>query len=280
MKELIDRYMIASVDSTLLPNEVVIETDYESGVLKDSLFELVRKYLQILNLKYVMVFSGNKSIHFHVFFKNYNPLELRKIKENFYNYLREKIPGLDSFGFKENHPYRLPGSMHPETMKKASILVDEYSSRYIENGFVVESEVPKVLLEWKKGRTNETIPLLPDSGKGRGKLRQLYKELLNVTVNDGRDRVLMILVTIAKFLRIPPPQFAKDLERWARLNGWKEYRWRNWIKYYEEGRYSWMKNWRWAIKEFLTAKDIEPESYNKVKNIILAKLPWAEKYIK
>jgi len=278
LKELVDTKMIASIDSTLLPNEIVLESDIEGQNTSFSVFNLTRKILQKLKLKYIMVFSGNKSVHFHIFLKEYDINKLRRIKNALYNYLKEKIPSLDPFGFKENHPYRLPFSLHPETLKTAEILLDDYSSKYFNNKMIVESEVPEQILKMLNKQEEEIIIVSRTNKKS--KLYELYKEILQTKIDDGRDRVALILFTVASFLNISKEEFERDFKFWAERNEWKEYRVRWFIEAYKEKeKYYWNKNWRWAIKQFLQSSDIETESYNKIKDIILNKLEWAKKYL-
>jgi len=171
------------------------------------------------------------------------------------------------------------GSQHPETLNKAEILRDlhNYCDLVPEHFEKLENDI-KINIYDKQNHINVkdlSLKNYKNKSKGMGRgvldtLYNLYNDLLTLRVNDGRDRVLLMLYTIANTLKIDPEQFSKDLYQWATANNWKEYRWRRWIDYYREGRYvsTWGKNWRWAIKNFLDSKDIEKDSYDTIKAIL------------
>lgn len=270
---LIEDNNIISISMTALPNELVLESDSEE--FNESVNKLLLEELKAMNLKFWVIYSGGKSLHFHILFKRDYLSILEKVKEELINYLKIRVPGLDISGKSYNHPWRLPFTYHPETGKKAELVIN--IEKNLEN---MENDVPGFILEKIKNnkkeiKINKVVNVANVKGSGiRSKLYDLYNELIRIQIEDGRDRLMMIIVTLAKYLNIDSTKFAEDLENWAKLNDWKEYKYRNWIKYYQEDRYKWMKNYRWAIREFLEASDISEEDKNKVIRIIAKYLPF------
>ncbi|MGC9079765.1 MAG: hypothetical protein ACP5G1_03455 [Nanopusillaceae archaeon] len=117
---------VIAISQTLLKNEIVLEPEgnYEPDEqIKKS--TLVTKFLNVrLEVPCILVFSGNKSFHIHLFFNQ--PLtdeEKRAIKEKLEIYTLTKF---DLHGFVMNHVWRLPFSYHPETKKRAELLIPPY----------------------------------------------------------------------------------------------------------------------------------------------------------
>ena len=274
---------VAGVSYTLLPNEFVIETDVEGQIINRSFYKLVIDELERRKWKYYMVYSGGKSVHFHVLInpKTYNNdiNKLRQVKQKIYEDLKKTIPNIDPFGFKE-HPYRIPGSKHPETRKLSEILIDlhDYYKNVPHSFEKLENDI-SINIDDKQKHINPKSLILINTNNTRNVMREgqyknilynLYQDLLNLQITDGRDRVLLMIYTIANTLGIDTEQFSRDLQNWATKNDWKEYRWKRWIDYYKEKRYTstWGKNWRWAIKNFINSKDIETESYNTIMGVL------------
>lgn len=117
---------VIAISQTLLKNEIVLEPegDYEpKEQMKKSI--LVAKFLGFrLNVPGIFVFSGNKSLHIHLFFNQ--PLtdqEKREMIEKLGVYTLTKF---DTHGLVMNHAWRLPFSYHPETKKKVELIMPSY----------------------------------------------------------------------------------------------------------------------------------------------------------
>lgn len=296
-KELLETKAVVGLHCTKLPNQLVVELDLEDREKAlewyGKLFEWLEK---VKKWKYLPIFSGNKSIHIHLFF---NPSgltiqDLRNYKEYMANSLAKILPGFDIHITKDTTPFRLPGSWHHKSYKYAELVYCEFTSGIIKKEpewFSSEEFVNYLIsLENKIGSLPSSKKTVKEKEnysewrlrkmhiKRKGKLFDVYNELLKTEVSDGRDRILMILFTIANTLDIPPERFSEDLTKWANLCDWKGYRWRNWIDYYKEKRYPWRNNWVWAIKEFLNAKDMEKKEWEKVYKILKKHLPFIEKW--
>ena len=287
--------VIPALHITKLPNHIVLELDIQDPNKAKQEYETLEKFLQNEKIKAIKIFSGNKSIHYHIFFDptGKSTKELKGIREALIKFFNEFFAGFDIHSAKDTTPIRVPFSLNLKSNNYAYFVEPSYLNEKPFDFFL--EKIANVFLEYendiselepKLKHNNAKIvtekkeyyyPLIlknresniPKNGLKR-KLYKLYEEIKQIKIEDGRDRVLMILFTIANFLNLPPEKFAKDIEEWAKLVEWKEYKWRSWPRYYEEGRYrdKWGKNWRWAIKEFLKSSDIDKESYEKIKAVI------------
>lgn len=282
---------IVSIAQTLLTNEIVLEIE------KDPKYSMkLMEYLSKIGIKYLPIWSGGSSIHLHLFFDK--PLNNKERKE-FYNFFEKRFPDLDLHGFSVNHTWRIPFTYHPEAMERSTVITSvntelnkilsslDFTPEFItklENTKekLVELGIIKVETETKQNdnKNKSKVVVYTYTGSTKSKrykgsnkhLWKLYHELLNIKVEDGRDRVALILYTLARFLNIDKEKFENDLMRWVELSEWKEYRARWFVNHYD-GDYVWKTNWWWAVKNFLLASDIEQKSYEAVKEVLQKYLP-------
>jgi len=108
-------------------------------------------------------------------------------------------------------------------------------------------------------------------GKG-SRLSELYYRVLNEQWEDGKDRLLMILFSLAKKLNLNVEQFEQDVKDWLQKQPWDSERQRkkreatfDWLlRVYDKKEYS----YKWAIKQFLEAEDIEDKAKEKFMKIL------------
>jgi len=284
----IEKNDVFSISQTLLPNEIVLEIDKDDNYEQT---QILKFYLDFLGMKYIPIYSGGNSIHFHVLFSRpLHPAEKNALK----SFFSERVSyGFDEHGFWTNHPWRLPFTYHPETKNKAMIIVtknEELDSMLKE---LVEKKSPEILekfendidlllnkmnikvkKEEKKETNPESIKMKIEIRDRSSNLKKAFEELKSLNISDGRYRVLLILTCLAKKMNMNPLEFEKEITEWWQRNyGDKKQSFlRNWIKYYQEGK-EWMDYFVSKLTRVLqyyenTKSDINEEDRRKIEEVL------------
>lgn len=283
---LMDKWVM-QVSATKIPNELVIELDIEDEAKAKINYLVLERALRDLNLKYIAVYTGGKSIHYHIYIKpdmkSYT--ELKKAKAKIVEFIKDFVEGLDLQVTHDTTPARIPYTVHPETLNKVSFV-----NHQVLNNIPLEWWDEKALEFYKKlevnveYKENHKPRLLVDKfniyklskayqrrGKG-SRLSELYYRVLNEQWEDGKDRLLMILFSLAKKLNLNVEQFEQDVKDWLQKQPWDSERQRkkreatfDWLlRVYDKKEYS----YKWAVKQFLEAEDIEDKAKEKFMKIL------------
>jgi len=276
---------VSQASATKLPNELVLELDIEDEAKAKLNYLMLSRSLDDMKMKYLAIYTGGKSIHYHIYLKpdGKEYLELRKIKARIVEYVKDYVEGLDLHVAHDTTPARLPFTLHPKTLKKCVFVNHEILNnlepswwddhalnffRGLENEVEYKEEKPELDV---KGYN--VYSLQRRYGKrSKSKLAELYYRILSEQWEDGKDRLLIILFCLAKKIGLSAEQFQKDILDWFDRQQWGSLSNRrkreaslNWfVRNYKEKNYGYKK----FIKEFLTSSDIAEESRKKMAKIL------------
>ena len=101
----------------ILPNELVFESDFPTRQENETFAQLIIKKLKDSGYSYNAVFTGNKSIHIHVFFKANKPEEIDKTKIALRIIGPELFnePKLDKSNFLKTRMIQIENAQNPKT---------------------------------------------------------------------------------------------------------------------------------------------------------------------
>jgi len=299
--EMIQSEPVIGISATLLPNEIVIESDVDIDLkteegkaflvrFTESLSEFLYK---TLGLKHYPVYSGRRSVHFHIYLDSTNLDEIRAMKQALMQFIKENglttMMGIDIMGLHSTHPFRVIYSYNPKVFNDGLGIVVEEEVRDIEDPMIreiileslkakgkvlpivtkttlpfldewynddlpnIEKLLSKPKLNWQKYlhpqlpklKTERKIPLALEgvtrrkwngNGKSYAKLRgELYARLIGLPIEDGRNRVMLALLSLAIYNRKNPEKVAIDIEQWVEFVNWKEKSTaRKFVEYYKQ----------------------------------------------
>ena len=270
---------------TKLPNEIVLEIDIDDKEKREKEYRALKKALYKLGIdKYLVIFSGSKSLHYHIFIRP-DGLTLKELE-----YLKTSLADFISFFIKidrqvthMNLPARMPFTWHPDTGNLALIVYpsemaaklidllsaykfDEIKRFLIFNvpNYIKSLEVfPKVFNKWlEEFRAKQEEKRKTSYARFvKGKLPKLYNSILNEVWADGKKRMICLLFCLAKKIGIKKEQFEKDVKEWIEKQNWR----RNSDKTICLGilrcYLRWWDNYNWSwygfLKKHLLGKDFD-----------------------
>lgn len=202
---------------SILRCEVVFEYDNDDPEKNRQLVDEVAKRLSKDNIKWSKWSSGNKSTHLHCMFKVKDLASFPTFKRMILRHYTEGLPLPDMRLAAENCLIRAEYGVHEKTGNKKS-LISKHPS-YPEQGMVPLPLWDKYKEDLKR---NMSISIGVRSNNELSKLAG-FKFLLNPSdfrvVEDGRERVLFMLIHVLKDGYKDKEELGKFLCEWYRYSG-------------------------------------------------------------
>ena len=234
---------------TKLPLQLVIESDSESKRKQERIKREIPKIIRdTFNAKPIIVFTSNRSYHFHLFLDE----PARSLRE--YKQIAEALTGVIegllqvkidwNVAGSFNTTYRVPYSLHPKTLKEVEVVNLRNVDFNAILEFIEQNKISKAsLLKMANVSVENNKRVKIRRGKGKGKIYPcIYESVINTKFNDGLSRLVGLLFALAKRFGKSKEEFLKDMERFAKTNSERYNRImskaRSYYNHYEEYNYS------------------------------------------
>lgn len=199
---------------TILDCEVVIEFDDEDKKLNKKYADIVFERLRADGIKASKWYSGNKSTHVHCFVNTRKCRNVSLLKKSFMRHYTEGLPLPDLRLAADNHLIRAEYGIHEDTqMPKKLISKDPKYPWVCEAPNEVWEEYSRKSRAVAKRNMTMAVSDLADS--------EIVKQLLDSskirTNNDGRERILFVLIHVLKH-KYSKEELTKILVDWYRYS--------------------------------------------------------------